>query len=206
MSTMSDVADATTGMVNYFDPSQEQSKVKLAQGVYPAHIVKCDRVTRDVRNKHKADIYNFRIKIDKSVAKKSYQIEDIAGDMVQVDGSNYIGREIRSQGIFFFLTPDAGDGFEAHPGGNRKYMETILALGVECPEVEVDIDGEKRMVKSLPHLDTSDFLGRPVLAVVGLGKPWKGTDGVARQSFEVKSIDKWEEGEKVDVEAEELPF
>ena len=85
-------------------------------------------------------------------------------------------------------------------------MDTVLALGVDCPEIEVDVGGEKKMVKSLPHLDTSDFLGIPVLATVGLGKPWKGTDGVDRQSFEVKSIDEWKQGVKLDVELEELPF
>ena len=205
MSSVNEVM-GSTGVVNYFDPSQEQSKVRLSAGIYPAHIIKCDRATRSVRNKYKADIYNFRIKIDDSVSTKTYQIEDINGAMKQVDGSNYIGREVRSSGIFFFMTPDVGDDFEANPGGNRKYMDTVLALGVDCPEVEVDIDGEKKMVKSLPHLEPNDFLGVPVIATVGLGKPWKGTDGVDRQSFEVKSIDKWEEGIKKDVEAEDLPF
>ena len=205
MSSINEVA-SSAGVVNYFDPSKEQSKTRLAAGVYPAHIIKCDKATRSVRNKYKADIYNFRIKIDKSVAGRTYQIEDIDGKMKQVDGNNYIGREVRSSGIFFFISPDVGDDFEANPGGNRKYMDTVMALGVNCPDVEVDIDGEKKMVKSLPHLDTNDFLGVPVLATIGLGKPWKGTDGVERKSFEVKTIDKWEEGEKVDVELEDLPF
>jgi len=62
------------------------------------------------------------------------------------------------------------------------------------------------MVKTLPDLHESAFLGVPVLANVGLGKPWKGSDGVERQSFEVKSINKWDEGSKIDVEAAELPF
>ena len=205
---MSNVADVigSTGGVNYFDPSLEQSNVKLSPGIYPANIIKCEKVTRPVRGKHSADIYNFRIKVHESVAGKSYQVEDIDGTKKQVDGNNYIGREIRSVGIFFFLTPEPGDNFTAHPGGNRKYMDTVLALGVDCPEIEVDVGGEKKMVKSLPHLDTSDFLGIPVLATVGLGKPWKGTDGVDRQSFEVKSIDEWKQGVKLDVELEELPF
>ena len=205
MSTMNDVV-GSNGMVNYFDPSLEQSNAKLAPGIYPANIVKCDKLTRPVKGKYKADIYNFKIKVHESVAKKTYQVEDIAGNLKDIDGNNYVGREIRSQGIFFFLTPDAGDDFEAHPGGNRKYMETVIALGVDCPEVEVDVGGSKKKVKSLPHLDTSDFLGRAVLATVGLGKPWKGTDGMERQSFEVKSIDQWKEGAKIDVELEELPF
>ena len=204
MSTMTEVASGS--VVNYFDPSLEQSVTRLASGVYPAHIIKCDIVTRPVRGKYKADIYNFKIKVHDSVATKTYQIEDIDGSMKHVEGNHYIGREGRSIGIFFFLTPNPGDDFEAQPGGNRKYMETVEALGVDCPELELDVDGEKKMVKSLPHLETSDFLGVPVFATLGLGKPWVGTDGIERKSFEVKSIDKWEGGVKIDVELEKLPF
>jgi hypothetical protein len=197
---------STNGMVNYFDPSLEQTNTRLASGVYPANIIKCDKVTRPVKNKYQADIYNFKVKVHDTVATKTYQIEDIDGSMKNIGGRDYVGREIRSVGIFFFLTPDLGDGFEAHPGGNRKYMEVVEALGINCPEIEVDVDGGKKMVKSLPHLETSDFLGIPVHATVGLGKPWKGSDGVERRSFEVKSINKWEDGVKIDVELEELPF
>ena len=197
---------ATNDVVNYFDPSLEQSTTRLALGVYPAHIIKCDVANRPVRGKYQADIYNFRIKIHDSVTTKTYQIEDIDGSMKHIEGHHYIGREVRSAGIFFFCTPGVGDDFEAHPGGNRKYMETVEALGVDCPELELDVDGEKKMVKSLPHLETSDFLGVPVLATLGLGKPWERTDGIARASFEVKSINKWEEGVKIDVELEKLPF
>ncbi len=205
MSTMTEVA-STSGAVNYFDPSLEQIKTRLASGVYPAHIIKCDKVTRPVKGKYSADIYNFKIKVHESVATKTYKIEDIDGSFKDVEGRDYIGREVRSIGIFFFLTPEMGDDFEAHPGGNRKYMETVIALGIDCPEIEVDVDGSKKMVKSLPHLETSDFVGVPVYATLGLGKAWKGSDGIERRSFEVKSIDKWEKGVKIDVELEELPF
>ena len=172
MSTMTEVASKE--LANYFDPSLEQSAVRLALGVYPAHITHCDKITRPVRGKYQADIYNFKIKIHDSVATKTYQIEEIDGSMKNVEGSHYIGREVRrSTGIFFFLTPDLGDEFEAHPGGNRKYMEVVMSLGIKCPEIEVDVDGEKKKVKSLPHLETNAFLGVPVLATIGLGKPWR---------------------------------
>ena len=205
MSTMTDTMQTATA-VNYFDPSQEKTNTRLAQGVYPAHIIKCDSVERPIKGKFKARIYNFRIKIANEVVDRHYQIEDISGVMKDVNSADYIGREVRSAGIFFFLTPDIGDDFKTNSGGNRKFMDTVEALGVSCPEIEVEIDGEKRMVKSLPNLEHSDFLGKPVLANIGLGKPWKGTDGVERQSHEVKSINLWEEGASVDVEAAELPF
>ena len=205
MSTMTDTMEVATA-VNYFDPSQEKANTRLSQGVYPAHIIKCDSVVRPIKGMFKARIYNFRIKIANEVTTRHYQIEDISGILTDVNSADYIGREVRSAGIFFFLTPDIGDDFQANSGGNRKFMDTVEALGVPCPEIEVEIGGEKRMVKSLPNLEHSDFLGKPVLANIGLGKPWKGTDGVERQSHEVKSINLWEEGARVDVEAEELPF
>lgn len=203
MSTMTDTMQTATA-VNYFDPSQEKTNTRLAQGVYPAHIIKCDSVERPIKGKFKARIYNFRIKIANEVTTRHYQIEDIGGILTDVNSADYIGREVRSAGVFFFLTPDIGDDFEANSGGNRKFMDTVEALGVDCPEIEVEIDGEKRMVKSLPSLEHSDFLGKPVLANIGLGKPWKGTDGVERQSHEVKSINLWKEGTYV--ETEKLPF
>ena len=206
MSTMTEVASPSTN--NYFDPSQEKSTVKLTQGVYPSHIIKCEAMVRPIKGKYKARIFNYKVKIHQSVALRNYQVEDIDGVMKDVDSSGYIGREVRSAGVFFFLTPSEvdGDDFEANPGGNRKFMETVEALGVECPEIEIDVGGEKRMVKTLPDLHESAFLGMPVLANIGLGKPWKGDDGVERQGYEVKSINKWDEGTKIDVEADELPF
>ena len=203
MSTMTDTMEVATA-VNYFDPSQEKVNTRLAQGVYPAHIIKCDSVVRPIKGMFKARIYNFRVKVANEVTERHYQIEGISGAMEDVTSSDYIGREVRAVGIFFFLTPEIGDDFKANSGGNRKFMDTVEALGVDCPEIEVDIDGEKRMVKSLPSLEHSDFLGKPVLANIGLGRPWKGTDGVERQSHEVKSINLWEEGTYV--ETEKLPF
>ena len=205
MSTMTDTMEVATA-VNYFDPSQEKTNTRLAQGVYPAHIIKCDSVVRPIKGMFQARIYNFRVKVAREAADRHYQIEDISGVMKDVNSADYIDREVRSVGIFFFLTPEIGDDFKANSGGNRKFMDTVEALGVDCPEIEVEIDGEKRMVKSLPSLEHSDFLGKPVLANIGLGKPWKGTDGIERQAYEVKSINLWEEGVSVDVEAAELPF
>ena len=205
MSTMTDTMQTATA-VNYFDPSQEKANTRLAQGVYPAHIIKCDSVVRPIKGMFKARIYNFRVKVAHEVVDRHYQIEDISGVMKDVNSADYIGREVRSVGIFFFLTPEIGDDFKANSGGNRKFMDTVEALGVDCHEIEVEIDGEKRMVKSLPSLEHSDFLGKPVLANIGLGKPWKGTDGIERQHYEVKSINLWKEGAHIDVEAAELPF
>ena len=103
MSTVAEVATDSTG--NYYDPSQEKSYTRLAKGVYPAHIIKCETVVRPIKNKYKACIYNYRIKVHASADQHTYQIEDIDGTMKDVSGAEYVGREIRSQGIFLFLTP-----------------------------------------------------------------------------------------------------
>ena len=205
MSTMTEVAGSQS-VSNYFDPSQEKSRSKLARGVYPAHIIKCDKPKTVEFKGYKALIYNYVIKVDNAVTRHNFQVEDIDGVLKDVNSADYIGREIKSKGVFFFLNPEVGDSFKANPGGNRGFMEAVEAIGVDCPEMEIEVDGEKRMVKTLPNLSPSDFVGAPVLATVDLGKPWKGTDGVERQSFEVKKINKWEEGTKIDVELEDLPF
>ena len=203
---MSTVAETMTTTTDYFDPSQEKTNTRLAKGVYPVHIIKCDTAIRSVKNKYKACIYNFVVKVDTTAKTRAYQVEDIDGTPKSVSGAEYVGREIRSQGVFRFLAPEVGDDFEGNPGGNRKFMETAEALGNNCPDIEVEVDGEKRTVKGLPTLDAKDFLGKPVLANVDFGKPWKGKDGVERTSLEVKSINLWKDGTEVDVELEELPF
>lgn len=208
MSTMTEVAEATTTTVNYYDPSEDKRPTRLASGVYPAHIIECESKTleKKVKGKYKAMVFNYKIEVHSEASSRTYQIEDIDGSMKDVSGSDYIGRKIKSGGIFFFLTPDVGDDFKANPGGNKKYMDTALALGVDCPEIEVEVDGEKRMVKTLPNLTKSDFLGKPVLANVDRGKSYVNKAGTEVFPFEVKSIDKWETGEVRDVELEELPF
>ena len=100
------------------------------------------------------------------------------------------------------------DEFEANPGGNKKYFDFIKAMAIECKEVEMPIaDGKTKKVFELPsELNDFEVLGAPVIATVNFGKEWKGSDGVPRQSLEVKHLDKWEGGVKIDVESDEMPF
>ena len=204
MSTMTEVAGTTTTN-HYFDPSQEQSTTKLAQGVYPANIIKCVTIVKPIKGKYKARIFNYRVKVHQSVATRHYQVEDIDGAMKDVDASGYIGREIRSSGVFFFLTPEAGDDFEANPGGNDKYLRFCESIGIDCPEIEVEIDGEKRMVKTLPELEPSDIIGKPLMSYIDLS-PWKDKEGNQRSSMNVKNFDKWSDGSTRDIGLEDLPF
>ena len=202
MSTVAEVS--TNGIASFFDPSQEQSRVRLSQGVYPAHIIKCVVKECPVQNKYKARIFNFTVKVDKEVANNTYKIEGIDGNLESVEGSNYTGREVRSQGIFYFLTPDVGDSFEAHAGGNRKYMETAEALGINCPEVEVEIDGDKRMVKQFPELTESEIKGKPIMGFIDIEEYVK--DGETRISYKVKDFTDWADGKVKDFAMDDLPF
>jgi hypothetical protein len=126
--------------------------------------------------------------------------------MVEHNGSVYADKEVRSNGVFHFIAPTEFDEFSANPGGNKKYFDLVQALGVPCKETKVEVDGKEKTIYELPNLEVSDMVGKPVIATLNFGKPWKGTDGVERKSLEVKHVVKWEGGEIVDVEAEDLPF
>ena len=89
MSTMTDTMEVAT-TVNYFDPSQEKTNTRLAQGVYPAHIIKCVSVVRPIKGTFKARIYNFRVKVANEVVDRHYQIEDISGVMKDVNSADFI--------------------------------------------------------------------------------------------------------------------
>ena len=78
MSTMTEVAGSQS-VSNYFDPSEEKSRSKLARGVYPAHIIKCDKPKTVEFKGYKALIYNYVIKVDNAVTRHNFQVEDIDG-------------------------------------------------------------------------------------------------------------------------------
>ena len=50
------------------------------------------------------------------------------------------------------------------------------------------------------------MIGKPIIATLNFGKPWKGDDGVERKTIEVKHAVLWEGGEVIDVELDDLPF
>jgi hypothetical protein len=64
-------------------------------------------------------------------------------------------------------------------------------------------------VKELPDIAETDIIGKPVMAVIGRGKPWKSDrDGKVRTSLEVKWFRNWADGEAIDVDIDDddLPF
>jgi hypothetical protein len=200
MSTMSEA-------MSYFDPSEVKENVRLVPGKYLGHISKAT-IKNDVkvRGKYMSNIYNYYFKVSSDNAENTYQVEDISGATKEYKGDVYEGKEVRSNGVFHFIAPTEFDEFEANPGGNKKYFDFVQGLDVPCKETEVEVDGKSKTIYELPNLAVSDIVGKPVIATLNFGKPWKGDDGVERKSLEVKHIIKWEGGTIVDAEVEDLPF
>ena len=103
-----------------------------------------------------------------------------------------------------FLTPKPGDDFEANNGANERYLRFCETIWVNCPEVEVDVDGEKRMVKQFPELTDSEFIGKPILGFIDTEE--YVIDGETRTSYKVKDFTDWKDGKVKDFELADLPF
>lgn len=199
-----------TGGVTFYDPSQDTPSVAMPEGSYPANVIEVKTATRDVKGKYRALIYNVRVRIaPPSDAHSTFQAVDYDGNECEVNGGTFAGREMRSNGIFKFLHPTDNDEFEPNAGGNKGYSNFCVCVGKEPVTKEIEMNGEMVTVKELPDLSEDDIMGKPVMAVIGRGKPWKSDrDGKVRTSLEVKWFRTWADGESVDVEAadDDMPF
>ena len=74
----------------------------------------------------------------------------------------------------------------------------------DIPEVEVDVDGEKRMVKQFPELRARDIIGKPLMGFIDIQEYVK--DGETKTSFKVKDFSEWTDGKVKDFELADLPF
>ena len=200
---MSSILDAMgkSDAVHYYDPSQNKNMKLVAKQLYPSHITECKVAEVSVRKKYKAKVFNFFVEIADAVKDLTFK----NGDDKEISGESFAGRRVKGGGVFFFLNPTDTDTFEANPGGNDKYLHFCESLGIECPEIEVDIDGEKRMVKTLPELEASDVIGKPLMSYID-SAPWKDKEGNSRSSMNVKNFDKWSDGDTRDIALEDLPF
>ena len=174
-------------------------KRPLTEGEYLGHIK--DVSTREVSfNGYKATVYNYWVEVAKENEKMNYSFQ---GEFY--DGSDYVGRNIKGLGVFKFLTPKEGDDFEANPSGNDKYLLFCKSIGVEIKKEERDIDGQKVTVEIMPDLSEDDINGRPVVAVVGRGKPYTNKSGKEVTPWQCKFVKSWDDGEIRDF-SEEIPF
>ena len=188
-----------------FIPDNDKKKTNsewkrpLTTGEYLCHIK--DVETRDVSfSGYKATVYNYFVQVSDENEKLSYTF-----DGEEYSGKEYARRNIKGLGVFKFLTPKEGDDFEANPSGNDKYLMFCKSIGAEVKREEREIDGKKVNVEIMPNLSEDDIVGRPVIAVVGRGKPYTNKQGKEIRPWQAKFVKHWDEGEIRDF-SEEIPF
>ena len=84
----------------------------------------------------------------------------------------------------------------------KEYIAEIQ-LGIETDT----LDRTGKIVKTaiIPNLSEDDINGRPIIAVVGRGKPYTNKQGKEVTPWIVKFVKHWDEGEIRDF-SEEIPF
>jgi len=173
-------------------------KRPLQEGEYFGHIV--DVSTKDVEySGYKANVYNFKVRFAEENKSLTFKFKD-----EEYSGSEYTDRVVRAMGVFKFLTPKEGDDFKANPSGNQRYLWFCKNMGIEVKKATRDIDGKKVTVEVMPNLSEDEIVGKPVIAVVGRGKPFT-LKGKEIKPWEVKYVKQWEDGEVKDF-SEEIPF
>ena len=199
MTSINEINIGDTTQMHYYDPKENTRVSLIPKQLYPMHVKRVTTREVNVKSKYKAKVYNIVYEIAEECAKNKYNT-----DNGEISGSSFVGKEIYSTGIFMFLNPKPGDSFEANNGANERYLDFCETIKVECPEVEVDISGEKRMVKQFPELKESEMIGKPILGFIDTEEYIK--DGETRISFKVKQFTAWTDGKVKDFALEDLPF
>ncbi len=199
MASVNEINIGDKTQMHYYDPKENTRVSLIPKQLYPMHIKKVTIREVSVKGKYRAKVYNMIYQIAEECAKERYNTEN-----GEISGSAFVGKELYSTGVFMFLNPKPGDDFEANNGANERYLHFCETIKAECPEIEVDIDGEKRMVKQFPELTESEIKGRPVLGFVDIEEYIK--DGETRKSFKVKDFSAWIDGKSKDFELADLPF
>ena len=194
---------------SFFVPTEDSGKEKKksdftpnVEGEFLGHLQEseCKEVSweRDGK-KFSAIVYNYQFVIDKANSVNAYKLNN--GD--DVAGEEYAGRSYRSNGIFRFLEPKKDDDFVSNSEGNKQYLWFCQTLDVEIPRKVIQIKGQDMEVQVLPQLQAKDIDGKPAIAVIGKGKPYKNKEGQERTPFVVKFVKTWKDGVMKDAD---IPF
>ena len=195
MADITEIANETG--FGYYTPSKISSK-RIVEGWYPSHIIHATvNPPRTIRKKYKAKIYHLRVEI---AATSGYQVKDKDG--VEISTSEYAGRELYHNGIFFFLFPREEDAFEENNEGNKLYAEFLHAI--DTPLEKVEVDGVYKYY--LPEIEPSVTIGKPVLVYARESKPFIGRQGDKISPMQIKYVRKWSGGEPIKVEGLRLPI
>ena len=199
MASVNEINIGDKTQMHYYDPKENTRVSLIPKQLYPMHIKKVTIREVSVKGKYRAKVYNMIYQIAEECAKERYNTEN-----GEISGSAFVGKELYSTGVFMFLNPKPGDDFEANNGANERYLHFCETIKAECPEIEVDIDGEKRMVKQFPELRENEMRGKPILGFIDAVEYIK--DGKTRTSYKVKDFAAWTDGKVKDFELDDLPF
>jgi|TARA_R100000501_G_C2605890_1_gene101685 hypothetical protein len=199
MASVTEINIGEKDNMHYYDPKENIHISLIPKQLYPVHAKTLDMRDVDVKGKYKAKVYNIVYEIAEECGQKTFLT-----DRGEIKGSSFVGREVYSTGVFMFLNPKVGETFEANNGANERYLRFCETIKVECPETEVDVDGEKRMVKQFPELTERDIIGKPLLGFIDIQEYVK--DGETKISYKVKDFSVWADGKVKDYELADLPF
>ena len=193
--------------VGYFDPAESTKPVSfVTKQLYPSHIKNVDVREVMVKNKWKAKVYNFTCEIANECSNNEYStIDPKTKEQTTIPGTSYVGKEIKSRGIFMFLNPKEGDDFQPNNGANEGYLSFCESIGIELKEVVIEFNGEERKVKEFPVLDKDNCIGKPVLSYIDK-ESWTDSDGNKRFSYKARYFNKWEDGQDKDYYSDDIPF
>ena len=187
-------------------PKQENKFIPAVPGTYVGHIVEVKSNVYDVKGgEYKARIYNFYVELSKENEGNQY---DVSGHG-KVDGKEFVGRKLRSDGIFRYLEPGPNDSFKGRPDMNMGYLKFCEAIGIECNEVEKEVDGKTIKIKQLPSIVEEEVLGKAVSVTTQYGRPYKNNKGFETTPLIIKYFNIWKDGEDRTIEKtdiDEIPF
>ena len=201
MATVNDVIDKSD-TIQFFNPGESNRKKIIPKQVYYSYIKEVSIKEVPVKSRYRAKVFNLTLELAAENKKVTF-----FDNGVEVNGGIYEGREIRTKGIFLFLNPSNGDDWESNNGANESYLRFCENIGVECPEVEVELDGEKTKVKQFPILDASDLIGKPIRAYI-VEESWRDKSGQSRTSVKAVGFEKWEAPLRDDLKDkhDDIPF
>ena len=166
----------------------------MTKGEYLGHIVEPTMVEREFNMqgmKVKATIFNFKVKIDKENGINMYNVPSQTDPNRTVKGDYYADKVIKARGVFKYHEPSENDQFQAYNDGNKSYVMFCESMGFKGETVESEVGGKKVVVNNLATFQPEEIYNKPVVAVVGPGKPWVNNKGQTCKSWEVKFVKAW---------------
>ena len=122
---MASIKDIEKPRHGYYTPSVDYNK-EVIEGWYPSHVIHATvNPPRMIKGKYKAKINHLRVEI---ASVSGYQVKD--SNNVMVSTTEYAGRDLYHNGVFFFLSPDEEDSFEENNKDNKLYAELLRAINL----------------------------------------------------------------------------